>query len=322
VRMIGKVTLTIDQLIKLYEISNQAEGKSPKTVSWYRDISGLFACYLHDECGQDDISIFTKDTVRNYILYLRERPRFQGHRFTPSHGKVSAKTVQGHVRALKAFSTWLYTEGYTEDNRLQSIKLPKAPAKLIEPLTPDEIQKIMDSIDIHSYTGTRNHALLITLLDTGIREDEITGVTLNNLNLQDGCIKVMGKGAKERIVPIGRYTQMILSDYVRKTRPEPVDNALNALFLSQHGIPITANAIKLMFARLSARSGVHRLHAHLCRHTFAINYLLNGGDIFSLKEILGHTTLEMVNHYLHFTRAQITAQHRKFSPMDKLFSSK
>jgi len=202
------------------------------------------------------------------------------------------------------------------------VKLPKAPTKLIEPLTPDEIQRIMDSIDIHSYTGIRNHALLITLLDTGIREDEITGVNLGNLNLQDGCLKVMGKGAKERIVPIGRYTQMVLSDYVRKVRPEPAGNGCNALFLSQHITPITANAIKLTFSRLSTKSGVNRLHAHLCRHTFAINYLLNGGDIFSLKEILGHTTLEMVNHYLHFTRAQITAQHRKFSPMDKLFNTK
>ncbi|MFC1958556.1 tyrosine-type recombinase/integrase [Chloroflexota bacterium] len=75
-----------------------------------------------------------------------------------------------------------------------------------------------------------------------------------------------------------------------------------------------------MFARSAKSSGVERLHAHLCRHTFAINYLLNGGDIFSLKEILGHTTLGMVNHYLHFTSSQITAQHHKYSPMDKLQS--
>ena len=90
---------------------------------------------------------------------------------------------------------------------------------------------------------------------------------------------------------------------MRKIRPEPASNGCDTLFLSHHGIAITANAIKLTFSRLSAKSGVNKLHAHLCRHTFAINYLLNGGDIFSLKEILGHTTLEMVNHYLHFTRA-------------------
>ena len=92
-------------------------------------------------------------------------------------------------------------------------------------------------------------------------------------------------------------------------------------FLSIYGKPLTINSAKLMFARLGRISGVSRLHAHLCRHTFAINYLLNGGDIFSLREILGHTTFKMVNHYLHFTSSQITAQHRKYSPMDR-FQSK
>jgi len=319
----SKVALTIDELISRYELSNRADGKSPKTVRWYNEMLRLFSVHMKVKQQCHDISGFIIDAVRGYILYLRHKPKFQGHPYTPEQSKpLSAKTLQGHVRALKAFSTWLYSEGYTEDNRLQSVKLPKAPAKLIELLTPNEIRKIIDSIDIYSYTGIRNHALLITLLDTGIREDEITGITLDNLNLQDGCIKVMGKGVKERVVPIGKYTQIVLSDYVRKTRPEPADNGCNALFLSQHGTPITTNAIKLTFSRLSAKSGVNRLHAHLCRHTFAINYLLNGGDIFSLKEILGHTTLEMVNHYLHFTRAQITAQHRKFSPMDRLFNSK
>jgi site-specific recombinase XerD len=128
----------------------------------------------------------------------------------------------------------------------------------------------------------------------------------------------MGKGAKERIVPIGKYIQLTLWTYIDKVRPTPFDPECNRLFLSPSGKPITVNAIKLFFSRLAKISGVTRLHAHLCRHTFAINYLLNGGDIFSLKEILGHTTLDMVNHYLHFTSSQITAQHHKYSPMDKL----
>jgi len=97
-----------------------------------------------------------------------------------------------------------------------------------------------------------------------------------------------------------------------------MDSECDHLLLSRNGKPITVNTIKLVFSRLAKTSGIKRLHAHLCRHTFAINYLLNGGDIFSLREILGHSTLEMVNHYLHFTSTQITDQHHKFSPMDKL----
>ncbi len=75
-----------------------------------------------------------------------------------------------------------------------------------------------------------------------------------------------------------------------------------------------------MFTRLAERSGVYRLHAHLRRHTFTTRFLINGGDVFSLQQILGHSTLEMVNHYLHFTSSQITAQHHKYSPMDKMQS--
>jgi site-specific recombinase XerD len=219
---------------------------------------------------------------------------------------------------LKAFSSWLYAEDYTPANRLKNLKIPKAPVKVIEPLTPEEIKKVTASINKKSPTGTRNYALFATLLDTGLRASEAAGITLTNLNLADGYIKVMGKGSKERIVPIGKYIQMTLWSYIDKVRPEPISPDCNNLFLTQGGKPITVNTVKLVFSRLAKSSGVERLHAHLCRHTFAINYLMNGGDIFSLREILGHTTLEMVNHYLHFTRSQITDQHRKYSPMDKL----
>jgi len=157
------------------------------------------------------------------------------------------------------------------------------------------------------------------LLDTGLRASETAGIILSNLNLVDGYIKVMGKGSKERIVPIGKYIQMTLWTYIDKVRPELISPDCNNLFLTQGGKPITVNTVKLLFSRLAKRSGVKRLHAHLCRHTFAINYLMNGGDIFSLREILGHTTLDMVNHYLHFTSSQITTLHQKYSPMDKFF---
>jgi integrase len=202
--------------------------------------------------------------------------------------------------------------------RLKNLKLPKAPAKIMEPLKPQEIRLILNNINKDSATGIRNHAILETMLDTGLRASGIADISISGLNLKDGYIKVMGKGSKERIVPIGKHVQMTLFSYIDKTRPVPIKPSCNKLFLSRSGKPITPNTIKLMFSRLAKKSKVNRLHAHLCRHTFSINYLLNGGDIFSLKEILGHTTLDMVNHYLHFTSAQIVMQHHKYSPMDKL----
>lgn len=313
------VSVTFNEVISRYETSNQAEGKSQRTIVWYTELLTAFSNYMKKELQCHDLSAFNIDIVRSYIIYLRSKPKFQGHPYTPQQNNfLSPRTVQCHTRALKAFASWSYAEDYTTHNRLQSLKLPKAPSKIIEPLTPQEIKKIVSSINRNSYSGERNHTVLVTLLDCGLRASEAAGITLDNLNLKDGYIKIMGKGDKERIVPIGKFVQMELLHYIEKVRPQPYGRDYDKLFLSRGGKPITVNTVKLVFSRLAKSSGVNRLHAHLCRHTFAINYLLNGGDIFSLREILGHTTLEMVNDYLHFTSSQITSQHRKYSPMDRM----
>ena len=315
----SSATRSTKQLIGEYRTSNLAAGKSRSTVKWYDEILAQFSNYVGAKYHSDDISCLTIGVTRDYILHLSQKPKYKGHPYTPEQTVVlSPKTVQCHVRALKAFSSWLYNEGYTTENRLEHLKLPKAPVKMTEPLTPAEINKVTNSINKESSTGVRNHAILVTMLDTGLRASEVATITLGNLNLKDGYVKVMGKGAKERIVPLGKYVRMVLWSYIDKVRPKPSIPGCDKLFVSVSARPITVNTIKLVFSRLAKTSGIDRLHAHLCRHTFAINYLLNGGDIFSLKEILGHTSLEMVNHYLHFTTSQITAQHHKYSPMDKL----
>jgi len=310
---------TITKLSAHFEMSNLADGKSESTITWYRDIVKLFSRYLKENMHSNSIEEFNIENARNYVLYLRSRNRFGKHTNTQvQHTSLSPQTVRGHIRGLKAFSSWLYREKHTDENRLLNLKIPKAPVKLIEPLTDDEISQITSSINQDSPTGFRNHVIFVTALDSGLRASEIANIALEQLDLEKGFVKVMGEGSKERIAPIGEYVKMTLWAYINKVRPEPTAAGCDNLFLSTTGEPISANTIKLVFSRLAKNSGVKRLHAHLCRHTFAINYLLNGGDIFSLREILGHTTLEMVNHYLHFTRSQLTAQHHKYSPMDKL----
>ena len=307
------------ELIQQYELSNQAEAKSPNTVRGYNDILNQLLRYLKAKLGSDDLSVFNITTMRRYIIFLRERFRFQDHPYTPAQNvPLSPRTIQCHARSLKAFATWLYEEEYTAENRLQNLKLPKAPLKMIKPLTEMEILQITGRINQKSISGRRNYIIVNTLLDTGLRAQEVTTITLNKSNLTEGHITVIGKGDKERIVPIGKYVQALLMVYINSTRPALLKGDCDTLFLSTDGKPMTVNSLKLMFSRLAKESGVTRLHAHLCRHTFAINYLMNGGDIFSLKEILGHTTLEMVSHYLHFTQSQLMARHNEFSPMDRL----
>ena len=138
--------LYLKDLIQRYALSNRAESKSPKTVLWYTEMLRLFSSYLsanHDACDLTSIDI---ETVRNYILYLKQKQRFDGHPYTSKQASLlSPKTVQCHVRVLKAFSSWLYSEDYTEENRLKNLKLPKAPITIIEPLTPEET-KILSTL--------------------------------------------------------------------------------------------------------------------------------------------------------------------------------
>ena len=132
-------------------------------------------------------------------------------------------------------------------------------------------------------------------------------------------MKVFGKGSKERIVPIGALSQKMLWRYVVHFRPEQLTPSDNHLFLTLDGNPLVVNAVKLLLNRWGRRSGVPRLHAHLCRHTYATNFLChNCGDVFRLQQILGHATLEMVRKYVHFASTRALMNGGIASPVDRM----
>jgi integrase/recombinase XerC/integrase/recombinase XerD len=129
----------------------------------------------------------------------------------------------------------------------------------------------------------------------------------------------MGKGSKERVVPLGAVVQKVLWRYVFHFRPEPETDLHDCLFLTMDGRKLKPNAVKLLLRRWGKKAGVPRLHAHLCRHTYATNFLIHGcGDVFRLQQILGHTTLEMVRRYVHYAQTEAMIQGRVASPMDRL----
>jgi integrase/recombinase XerC/integrase/recombinase XerD len=158
----------------------------------------------------------------------------------------------------------------------------------------------------------------MVLIDTGLRIGELINLKIEDTHLHEGFLKVMGKGNKERIVPIGSSAQRAIQRYLFRHRPKPTYQGFDNVLLSIHGKPLSENSMKLMFTRLAQQSGVYRLHAHLCRHTFATRFLVNGGDVFSLQQILGHSTLEMVKLYVNLASSHVAIQHQKFSPLDRL----
>jgi len=309
----GKLHTKLSALIEYYATCNRCESKSPRTIIWYSDNLNQFLNYLKSHKLSDLVDDIDIKVLRQYVIYLMNR-----NKFCNGSGPLAPQSVYGHVKTIKVFFNWLANEELIAQNPAKQLRLPKMPRTLITILSDAEIARIMNSFSRSNPIDVRNQTVFMLLIDSGIRIGEVARLTLDDMYLNDGYIKVFGKGRKERIVPIGNNVQKALHKYLFRFRPEPVHPSINNVFLSIQKKAISENSMKLMFNRLAKRVSIKRLHAHLCRHTFATKFLSNGGDIFTLQKILGHASLEMVRRYSNLTSDHVRAQHQLFSPMDRL----
>jgi site-specific recombinase XerD len=318
-REMDKGNTLLQKLALQWEAFNRSDGKTARTIEWHSNSLRLFLRYLEEKSYSTMFRDVSLEIVREYILYLQQRPQHP-KRSNLKVRKVglALSSIECHVRSLRAFFNWLYQEGYAKENILARLKPPRVPNKVIEPLNQTEISALLSALDFDTAWGARDATIFLCFLDTGLRIGELVGLKTEDVHLEEGYLKVFGKGQKERIVPIGSSLQRILMRYFYHLRPEPAHLDVPNFFLSLNGQLLSENAVKLVMKRLAERSGITRLHAHLLRHTFALNYLMNGGDVFSLQQILGHTTLEMVRRYVNLASTQIIAQHHRFSPVDRM----
>ena len=314
-----KMEITLPTLIDLFLTTKKTEGRSPKTIGWYRDLLTRFATYVGN--GSDArLKDVTLDDARSFVAFLQEKTtRYGDHSLRPEEsGGLSTSTVHGYVRAMKAFSVWLHEEGFTSKPVFARLKRPRVTQPVIEILSDQEIAALVDAINPNCFLGARLYVMVLLLLDTGIRASELCTLTLHNTFIDDDYIKVMGKGRKERIVPFGATTKKAILRYTHTFRPEPFHGGIDELILSTDGTPLTYSGLSQAIKRLGKKAGVPRLHAHLFRHTFAVRYLINGGDVMTLRLMLGHSTLDVTLIYMHLAEAHVQIQHHRFSPVDRL----
>ena len=216
-----------------------------------------------------------------------------------------------------AFSSWLYEDGYTDSNVLKRERPPRIQQKVVAVLSDDEVRKLLASFDRSHPFGARDYAAVMTLLDCGLRASELCDLTLEDAHVEEGFLKVLGKGSKELLVPIGNACQDSLYRWRTHFRPQYIVDDAPYLFLGADGRRLTVNALGQMLRRAGERCGINRLHPHLLRHTFATNYVLKEvGDPLRLQQILGHTSLEMVRRYVSVASVQQSLVDRRASPMD------
>lgn len=285
---------SLGNAIEHFLIAKAAEGASPKTIEWYRMVLGR----ARRDLGADRaLDALTTNELRAWLVTLRET--------------LSPISVAGYVRGLKAFGRWCATEEIGTAAALRALSRPRVPHKIVEPLDDAALRRMLDAASV------RDRAIVLLMLDTGLRLSELAGLRPSDLR-PDGSLKVMGKGARERIVPVGGVARQALVRYLRQAN---VSESGAAIFRARGGGALGARGVQQVFKRLKARAGVPgRCSPHTLRHTFARAYLLNGGDVFSLQRMLGHSTLDMVKRYLALVDTDLAVRHREASPADRLLT--
>lgn len=295
--------MNLNAAIEEFILEQRVRGNSNATVSYYRNILSYFLEFS----GNVDVTELTLQRCREYYLYLAD-------------DDINSVSVQSYVRGLRAFLRWLYDNEYITDNICIKFKLPKATRKVIDILTEEEIRLLFDAIPGDHFLAIRNRLIVALMLDCGLRLHEVVSLTVSSVHLKDKYIIVQqGKGDKQRVVPFGNFTAKLIDRYLKLTSNVLPREAL-IIKVSAYEIyePITDTTIKQLFRKLKKRTGIQRLKPHLLRHTFATRYLENGGNIYTLQAILGHTSLEMVKRYLHLANTRIRKDFSKFSPLDNL----
>ena len=303
-----KLSKAIDIFLKEQEF----RGNSIKTISVYKQQLR----YFYDFTGNVDCFELTYSMVQDYTIYLRKKIKNSNHPYGAIRNeKISDVTVQTYVRGLKSFINFCIENKYIEKQNFEYFRLHKAGKVIIEILSDAEIKQLFTFCDKNNNKkiALRNKLIISLMVDCGLRVNEVATLLISNIKLKENILKVCGKGNKERNVPFGDHTKELLKIYIHKYTLGD-----DLLFINEYGNPVGYFGIKKLFEKLRKYTGNTKLHPHLLRHTFATKYLMNGGDITSLKMILGHTSLKMVEHYLHLAEQYTVNRYKQYSVLDNM----
>jgi site-specific recombinase XerD len=284
--------------------------RQPKTLEWHQTALGLLQQYLWGECQCLLIRQITETHMRGWVAFLQESPTVRGAR-------RSVGTIRSYARSARAFCQWLVRQRSLARTPFAHLTLPKEATPLFHPLEPHEWDRLLQAC--RPARGTeegveqaemRNQALLWVLAQTGISTSEICGLRLCDMDRERGRLSVRGKGSRRRWVPLGQESLRHLLLYLDRSRLETAArvkrrwSGQDALFVSETGRPLTENAIALLFGRLRKRAEIRRKDVNptvLCE-SFAVRYLQAGGDVFTLRELLGQEESAVVKRYLRMSK--------------------
>jgi integrase/recombinase XerD len=305
--------ITLSQAIEGYELAAYARRLSPQTLADYRNSFGKFQAWLGGDPAPEDISA---DDIRSFLA---------------SQNGIAAKTLLNYHTGLSALWRWAKREKIVDANIVRGVVPPRPEQSAIEPYSEADVRAMLQAVahsapykrgwdtrqvthSVDEELALRNKAVLLLLLDTGLRASELCKLRIADADLKNRRIKVMGKGAKERILRFSANTATAIWRYLCM-RDDSTKVPGRPLFVTNANRRITRVNLYHTIQRIGERVGLAGANVHPFRHPYAIQYLRNGGNPYALQMSLGHSTMEMTKRYLAIAQADLESDHQVASPV-------
>lgn len=293
-----------DQLNDFIHYLTVEKGLAKNTIDSYRRDLKNYLNFIGQQLKITDLNHVTRTHIMQFLNQLK------------NEGK-SSKTIARHIASIRSFHHFLLIDKVTENDPTIHIETPQAEMKLPKVLHPKEVDKLLNTPDLTTPLGIRDKAMLELMYATGMRVSELISLQLNDVHLSLGFVRCIGKGNKERIIPIGKLAQEALEHYLNKARPKLCSkkNLTDILFLNHHGKGLTRQGFWKILKQIAQKAGIEqKLTPHTLRHSFATHLLENGADLRSVQEMLGHADISTTQIYTHVTKTRLKDVYSKFHP--------
>ena len=293
--------LLVKEMMEEFKAEKRADGRSIQTIESYKNSFAKFLDYFGEELTLGELTRQTIYQYKGHLLSLEE---------------LTLASINHYLRDLRTFINWCDESSYLEEHI--KVEMVKGQEEIIEVYEEEELQKLLAKpLKGDSFVVWRNWAIVNWILATGNRISTIVNIKIGDVHFGRKEIVIREqKNKKPNIVPLSSKLASVLKTYMKKCLSEMGDN--DYLFCNQYGEQLTTGALQSALRRYNEKRGVEKSSAHALRHTFAKNWVVNGGDVFRLQKLLGHSTLEMTRHYVNLFGTDLKKNYEDFSPLDTL----